>query len=82
MVPVLVQRLGISGEKKCRDITKGERRALLELLKCFSVEVSGPRPIADAIVTSGGVKAVSYTHLQGGHHRPLHHGACHAGAGS
>ena len=56
MVPVLVQRLGISGEKKCRDITKGERRALLELLKCFSVEVSGPRPIADAIVTSGGVK--------------------------
>ena len=56
MVPVLVRRSGIPGEKKCRDITKGERRALLELLKCFSIQVSGPRPIAEAIVTSGGVK--------------------------
>lgn len=56
MVPVLAARSGIPGEKKCRDITKGERRALLELLKCFTVEVSGPRPITDAIITSGGVK--------------------------
>lgn len=27
----------------------------MELLKAFPVAVSGPRPVADAIVTSGGV---------------------------
>ena len=32
------------------------RRDLEELLKCFSVSVTGPRPVAEAIVTSGGVK--------------------------
>ena len=31
------------------------RRRLLELFKAFSVSVTGPRPIAEAIVTSGGV---------------------------
>jgi RNA polymerase sigma-70 factor (ECF subfamily) len=31
-------------------------RALVELLKGFSVEISGKRPVAEAIITSGGVK--------------------------
>ena len=31
-------------------------RRLLELFKAFSVSVSGPRPIAEAIVTAGGIK--------------------------
>lgn len=37
-------------------MTKAQRRALEELLKCFSVSVTGPRPVAEAIVTSGGVQ--------------------------
>ena len=56
LVPVLLERAGIPGEKKAHDITKQERRRLLELFKCFTVAVSGPRPINDAIITSGGVK--------------------------
>ncbi len=56
LVPVLLERAGIPGDKKAHDLTKGERRRLLELFKGFRVEVSGPRPIAEAIVTSGGVK--------------------------
>ena len=56
MVPVVLDRTGISGEKKAHDVTKEERRRLLECLKAFTVPVSGPRPIAEAIVTSGGVK--------------------------
>ena len=56
MIPVLLERADIPGEKKAHDVTKGERRRLLELLKSFSVAVSGPRPIAEAIITSGGVK--------------------------
>ena len=56
LVPVLLERSGIPEDKKAHDLTKGERRRLLELFKGFRVEVSGPRPIAEAIVTSGGVK--------------------------
>lgn len=56
LVPVLLERAGIPGEKKAHDITKQERRRLLELFKNFTVQVSGPRPINDAIITSGGVK--------------------------
>ena len=56
LIPVLLERSGISGEKKAHDLTKEERRRLLELFKVFTVPVSGPRPVAEAIVTSGGVK--------------------------
>ena len=56
MIPVLLERADIPGDKKAHDVTKGERRRLLERLKDFPVEVSGPRPIEEAIVTSGGVK--------------------------
>ena len=56
MIPVVLRRCGIPGEKKAHDVTREERRRLLELLKAFAVSVSGPRPIAEAIVTSGGVK--------------------------
>lgn len=56
LVPVLLERAGIPGEKKAHDLTKPERRRLLELFKGFSVAVSGPRPVEEAIVTSGGVK--------------------------
>ena len=56
LVPVLLERAGIPGDKKGHDVTRQERRRLLELFKDFSVAVSGPRPVAEAIVTSGGVK--------------------------
>ena len=56
MIPVVLRLSGIPGEKKAHDITREERRRLLELLKAFPVPVSMPRPIAEAIVTSGGVK--------------------------
>ena len=32
------------------------RRALVQLLKHFTMPVTGPRPVAEAIITSGGVK--------------------------
>ena len=35
---------------------KQKRRALIELLKAFPVEITGRRPVAEAIITSGGVK--------------------------
>ena len=29
---------------------------MLELLKCFTIEITGTRPVEEAIVTSGGIK--------------------------
>ena len=55
LIPVVVERSGIPGETRCNSVTKEQRRTLLELLKDFSLEVEGFRPIAEAIVTSGGV---------------------------
>lgn len=55
IIPVL-KRWGVPFDKKCNVITKEERRALCDILKGFTVEISGFRPIEEAIVTSGGVK--------------------------
>ena len=56
LVPVLLERADIPNHKKAHDLTKQERRRLLERFKCFTVAVAGPRPIDEAIITSGGVK--------------------------
>ena len=56
LVPVLLERTGIPGDRKAHDVTREERRRLLERFKHFSVSIRGPRPIAEAIVTAGGVK--------------------------
>ena len=37
-------------------MTKQQRRALLEQLKAFSVDIVGKRPVTEAIITSGGIK--------------------------
>lgn len=56
MVPVMVERTGIPADQKVNSITKQQRRRLLEELKGFSVSIEGPRPIAEAIITAGGIK--------------------------
>ncbi len=56
LIPVVVKLSGIKGNTKVNQITKEERRRLVELLKSFKVTVKGFRPIEEAIVTSGGVK--------------------------
>lgn len=55
MIPVIVALSGIPPETKVNSITKEQRRKLLHLFKHFPVSVYGPRPIDEAIVTSGGV---------------------------
>ena len=56
MVPVLADLIGIPDGTKANSVTREGRRRLLELLKAFPVEIAGPRPIEEAIVTSGGIK--------------------------
>ena len=56
MVPIIVVRSGIPAEQKAHDIRREQRRKLLETLKDFSIELTGARPVEEAIVTAGGVK--------------------------
>lgn len=55
MIPVLVRRSGIPPETKVNAITRAQRQTLVSLFKAFPVSISGTRPVAEAIVTSGGV---------------------------
>ena len=54
-MPVIVRLSGIGLSTKVNQITKEQRRRLVQLLKELSVTVTGFRPVAEAIVTSGGV---------------------------
>ena len=56
MIPVVLRRLEIDPEMQANSLTRQKRRAMVELLKAFSVEITGKRPVAEAIITSGGVK--------------------------
>ena len=56
MVPVLLRRLALPEGEKANSLTKERRRALVQELKHFTVTLTGPRPVAEAIVTAGGVK--------------------------
>ena len=55
MIPVLVELSGIDPETKVHSITRQQRHDLVRLFKHFPVKVSGTRPFAEAIITSGGV---------------------------
>ena len=55
IIPVIVERSGIPGEVKVHSITRQQRQGLVKLLKGFSLNITGPRPIDEAIITSGGV---------------------------
>ena len=55
MIVPFLKKAGLDGRKKVHDITKEERKKLLLGLKNCEILISGTRPIAEAIVTSGGV---------------------------
>nr|WP_325180457.1 NAD(P)/FAD-dependent oxidoreductase [uncultured Oscillibacter sp.] len=56
LIPEIVRASEIDPRQKVHGITKEQRRGLLQILKHFPVVIAGPCPVADAIVTSGGVK--------------------------
>ena len=56
MIPVVLRRLDIAPDLQANSLTRQKRRMLTELLKAFCVDITGKRPVSEAIVTSGGVK--------------------------
>lgn len=56
MVPVMLERSGIDPPTQANSVTRQQRRTLLELTKRFPIQIRGPRPVEEAIVTAGGVR--------------------------
>lgn len=55
MIPVMIKRSGVSPEKQVNEITKEERRHLVEETKAFKLTLTGLRGFNEAIITQGGV---------------------------
>ena len=55
LIPAVIEAAGIDPRVKVHSITKAERASLVRVLKHFPIRISGARPIAEAIVTTGGV---------------------------
>ncbi len=56
MIPVMLERAEIEPTLPTHSVTKQQRRRLLELTKRFPIDIAGPRPVEEAIVTAGGVE--------------------------
>ena len=55
LIPVMIERSGISPEKKVNEITRQERARLAEVTKNFTLTLTGLRDYKEAIITQGGV---------------------------
>ncbi|MBU1612913.1 NAD(P)/FAD-dependent oxidoreductase [Patescibacteria group bacterium] len=55
MISVIIEKSGISSEKQVNEVTREERKHLVDLLKKVEMKASGLVGFENAIVTSGGV---------------------------
>lgn len=55
LIPIIIERSGISQDKKVSQISATERSRLVNLLKDFRLKISSLAPFSQAVITSGGV---------------------------
>ena len=55
LIPVIIEKSKIKASKKVNEITKIERRMLVNEIKNFNIHIKKSRPIDEAIITSGGI---------------------------
>lgn len=55
MIPLIIELSKIDGEKRVNEITKEERKILIQLLKNFTITIKDFRTVEEAIITCGGV---------------------------
>ena len=55
IIPFMVRKSGIDPLTKVNAVTKEQRARLIGVLKSLTLEISGFRPIREAIITQGGV---------------------------
>lgn len=55
LVDAVLGQAQVEADKKCHQLTSAERKALIHALKNFAFTITKPRPLAEAMVTCGGV---------------------------
>ena len=55
LIPVIIEKSGIARETKTHSISREQRLRLGKLIKSFPIDIDQPRPIEEAIITSGGI---------------------------
>lgn len=55
LIDPFVALTGIDPHTKVHTVTRTQRRSMVSLLKALPVEITKPRPVEEAIITSGGV---------------------------
>lgn len=55
MIPVIIELSKIDVNKKVNEVTKEERKKLVQLLKNFTITIKDFRPVEEAIITCGGI---------------------------
>ena len=55
IIPVIIELSEINENKKVNEVTKEERKKLVQLLKNFIITVKDFRPVEEAIITCGGI---------------------------
>ena len=55
MITLIVELSGINPDKMVNEITKEERRHLVQLKKYFTITIKNFRPVEEAIITCGGI---------------------------
>jgi predicted Rossmann fold flavoprotein len=55
LIPVIIRNSGIDEKKFVNQISKDERRVLIQSVKNLKFAIDGARPLEEAIVTAGGV---------------------------
>lgn len=56
LIPVIIEKSGLDGDKKINELTKEERHKLLMTIKNVPFEITGLRGWDEAIITKGGIK--------------------------
>ena len=56
LIPVVISLSDIDSHKSVCEITREERKRLVTTIKGLTVNITGFRPLAEAIITSGGIK--------------------------
>ena len=55
MIPLIIELSNIDENKRVNEITKEERRKIIQLLKSLTITIKGFRPVEEAIITCGGI---------------------------
>ena len=55
LIQAFIEKTNIDPEKRVNEITKEERKKIVDSLKCFELTIGGFGKIDEAIVTAGGI---------------------------